>query len=168
LFLHSHPQLLQELRNLCKIWDEFHRQNSKMFDNQKEVLMSDRDEFGAFLVGFIVGGLSGAVVALLFAPQTGEETRALIKDKSIELRDKAQVSAEEAMARAEAAAADARARADEMAKQMRERGMQVVDDVRERGKSVVDDVRERGKSAMDAVRSKTNSQSDETGGTTAA
>ena len=61
--------------------------------------MSDRDEFGAFLVGFIVGGLSGAVVALLFAPQTGEETRALIKDKSIELRDKAQVSAEEAMTR---------------------------------------------------------------------
>ncbi len=48
-----------------------------MFDNQKEVTMNDRDEFGAFLVGFIVGGLSGAVVALLFAPQTGEETRAL-------------------------------------------------------------------------------------------
>ena len=37
--------------------------------------MSERDEFGAFLVGFIVGGLSGAVVALLFAPQTGTETR---------------------------------------------------------------------------------------------
>ena len=56
--------------------------------------MSDRDEFGAFLVGFIVGGLTGAVVALLFAPQSGEETRALIKDKSIELRDKATAEAE--------------------------------------------------------------------------
>ena len=76
--------------------------------------MSDRDEFGAFLVGFIVGGLSGAVVALLFAPQSGEETRALIKDKSIELRDKAQQTAEEALARAEATAAEARARADEL------------------------------------------------------
>ena len=72
--------------------------------------MSDRDEFGAFLVGFIVGGLTGAVVALLFAPQSGEETRALIKDKSIELRDKAQVSAEEAYARAEQLATDARRR----------------------------------------------------------
>ena len=60
--------------------------------------MSDRDEFGAFLVGFIVGGLTGAVVSLLFAPQSGEETRALIKDKSIELRDKAGVTAEEAIA----------------------------------------------------------------------
>lgn len=103
--------------------------------------MSDRDEFGAFLVGFIVGGLSGAVVALLFAPQSGEETRALIKDKSIELRDKAQVSAEEAIARAEAVAADARARADELTKQLRERGQVVVDDVRERGKSAMDAVR---------------------------
>ena len=77
--------------------------------------MSDRDEFGAFLVGFVVGGLTGAVVALLFAPQTGEETRALIKDKSIELRDKAQLTAEEAYAHAEQAARDARHRADELA-----------------------------------------------------
>ena len=66
--------------------------------------MSDRDEFGAFLVGFLVGGLTGAVVALLMAPQSGEETRALIKDKSIELRDKAQVTAEEALAKAKAEA----------------------------------------------------------------
>jgi gas vesicle protein len=153
---------LPEHRNFCKIWDKF-----QTFDNQKEVTMSDRDEFGAFLVGFIVGGLSGAVVALLFAPQTGEETRALIKDKSIELRDKAQVSAEEAMTRAEAAAADARARADEMAKQLRERSQQVVDDARERGKGVVEDVKERSKSAMEAVRSKVNKQMDETSGTTA-
>ena len=109
--------------------------------------MSDRDEFGAFLVGFIVGGLSGAVVALLFAPQTGEETRALIKDKSIELRDKAQITAEEAIARAEAAAADARARADDLARQLRDRGQGVYEDVRERGKSAVDAVRSKVKKA---------------------
>ena len=106
--------------------------------------MSDRDEFGAFLVGFIVGGLTGAVVALLFAPQSGEETRALIKDKSIELRDRASHTAEEALARAEAAAAEARARADELARQLRERGQAVYDDVRERGKSAVESLR-RGK-----------------------
>jgi gas vesicle protein len=117
--------------------------------------MSDRDEFGAFLVGFIVGGLSGAVVALLFAPQSGEETRALIKDKSIELRDKAQVTAEEAIARAEAVAADARARADDLARQLRERGHEVADTVRERGQT-----------AMDAVR-RTARKSDETSETTA-
>jgi gas vesicle protein len=129
--------------------------------------MSDRDEFGAFLVGFIVGGLSGAVVALLFAPQTGEETRALIKDKSIELRDRAQMSTEEALSRAEAMATDARARADELAKELRERGEGVVQDVRERGKGVVQDVRERGKGAIEAVR-KTTSRGDDSSESTAA
>ena len=103
--------------------------------------MSDRDEFGAFLVGFIVGGLTGAVAALLFAPQSGEETRALIKDKSIELRDRAQITAEEAIARAEAAAAEARARADELAKQLKARGEEVVATAKERGKGAVEAVR---------------------------
>jgi gas vesicle protein len=111
--------------------------------------MSERDEFGAFLVGFIVGGLSGAVVALLFAPQTGEETRALIKDKSIELRDRAQITAEEAIARAEAVAADARARADDLARQLRERGHEVVDTVKERGQGAVDAVRRTTRKAGD-------------------
>lgn len=103
--------------------------------------MSDRDEFGAFLVGFIVGGLTGAVVSLLFAPQSGEETRALIKDKSIELRDKASVTAEEALAKAEAAAAQARARADELAKQLKERGETVIGEVKTRGKTALEAVR---------------------------
>ncbi len=99
--------------------------------------MSDRDEFGAFLVGFVVGGLTGAVVALLFAPQSGEETRALIKDKSIELRDKAKMSAEEAYARAEAAAKEARARAEELAHEAKVRAEQLASEVRERGKGAL-------------------------------
>jgi gas vesicle protein len=97
--------------------------------------MSDRDEFGAFLVGFIIGGLAGAVVALLFAPQSGEETRALIKDKSIELRDRASQTAEEALARAEQVAADARTRAEELAREVRERGKSVVDAARKSRKA---------------------------------
>ena len=100
--------------------------------------MSDRDEFGAFLVGFVVGGLTGAVVALLFAPQSGDETRALIKDKSIELRDKAQVTAEEAYARAEAVAADARTRAEELTREAKARAEQLASEVRERGKGALE------------------------------
>jgi gas vesicle protein len=108
--------------------------------------MSDRDEFGAFLVGFIVGGLTGAVVSLLFAPQSGEETRALIKDKSIELRDKASVTAEQALAKAEAAAAEARARADELGKELRARGETVYAEVKSRGKTAIDSIRKGKKS----------------------
>jgi gas vesicle protein len=114
--------------------------------------MSDRDEFGAFLVGFIVGGLTGAVVALLFAPQSGEETRALIKDKSIELRDKAQLTAEETYARAEAAAKEARARAEELAHEAKVRAEELAHEARTRGEKFASDVKERSKSAIEAVR----------------
>ena len=107
-------------------------------------MSSDRDEFGAFLVGFIVGGLTGAVVSLLFAPQSGEETRALIRDKSIELRDRAAETAEDALARAEAAAAEARVRAEELAKQARMRAEELAREVRTRGEGALDAVRKSG------------------------
>jgi gas vesicle protein len=104
-------------------------------------MSSERDEFGAFLVGFIVGGLTGAVVSLLFAPQSGEETRALIRDKSIELRDRAAETAEEALARAEAAATEARARAEELGRQARMRAEELAKDLRTRGEGALDAVR---------------------------
>lgn len=73
--------------------------------------MSDSSDFGNFFAGFIMGGLIGAAVALLLAPQSGEETRMIIKDKSIELKDKAVEYGQDAKMRAEAAMVDARARA---------------------------------------------------------
>ena len=48
--------------------------------------MSERDNFGAFLIGFLVGGITGAVVSLLYAPKSGDETRTVIKEKAIELK----------------------------------------------------------------------------------
>jgi gas vesicle protein len=75
--------------------------------------MSDHDDFGAFLIGFVVGGVAGAVAALLLAPQSGEETRALIKDKSIELRDKAAEQADMVANRANEFAGQAKLRGKE-------------------------------------------------------
>lgn len=73
--------------------------------------MSDSNDFGNFFAGFIMGGLVGAAVALLLAPQSGEETRAIIKDKSIELKDKAVEYSQDAKVRAEQAMLDARTKA---------------------------------------------------------
>jgi gas vesicle protein len=44
-------------------------------------------EFGAFLAGFVIGGLVGAAVALILAPQSGSETRSQIAGKSHDLRE---------------------------------------------------------------------------------
>ena len=87
--------------------------------------MTERDgEFGAFIAGFMIGGMVGAAVALLLAPQSGEETRTIIHDRSIELKDKAAEKAESARAKAEAAAAEARTRADELAKLTQEKAIE--------------------------------------------
>ena len=99
--------------------------------------MAERDsDFGAFFAGFVIGGLVGAAVALLTAPQSGEETRTLIRDKSIELKDKATETVEEARQRAEELAEEARVRADELSKQARER----VDSAVKAGKKGAQDV----------------------------
>jgi gas vesicle protein len=50
--------------------------------------MSDRSGGGAeFFAGLVIGGLVGAALSLLLAPQSGEETRAQIRDKSLEYKD---------------------------------------------------------------------------------
>jgi len=109
--------------------------------------MSDRSEFSSFLVGFLIGGLTGAVVSLLLAPQSGEETRAVIKEKAIELKDKAAETAEEAYARAEAAAAEARARAEELAQLARERA----EELQKRGQVVLEEQKARFSNKTDSA-----------------
>ena len=49
--------------------------------------MSDNGgDFGAFLAGFVIGGLVGAATALIMAPQSGQETRTQIVQKGGEWR----------------------------------------------------------------------------------
>jgi gas vesicle protein len=80
--------------------------------------MSNRNgDFGAFVSGFIIGGLVGAAVSLLLAPQSGEETRTMIRDKGIELKDQVEQTASETRARAETLAKEARMKAEDLQKQ---------------------------------------------------
>ena len=47
--------------------------------------MSDNSsDLGAFLAGFVIGGLVGAATAIILAPQSGAETRAQISTKGSE------------------------------------------------------------------------------------
>jgi gas vesicle protein len=54
--------------------------------------MSDRSGGAEFFAGLVIGGLVGATLSLLLAPQSGEETRAQIRDKSLELKGRAEES----------------------------------------------------------------------------
>lgn len=101
--------------------------------------MAERDEFGAFMVGFIVGGLTGAVAALLLAPQSGEETRSVIKERAIELKDKASDTFEDVYAEAEAAALAAQHRLEELAAIAKKRA----EEIQRRGKVVLEEQKAR-------------------------
>lgn len=48
----------------------------------------EKSSFATFLVGFLSGAAIGAGLALLFAPQSGKETREKIKDTTEAIKDK--------------------------------------------------------------------------------
>src|SRR5690242_5909230 len=85
---------------------------------------------GYFLAGLVVGGLAGAAVSLLMAPRSGQETRNLLQQKGIELRDEANETAESAV------------------KQVRQKGQQISADIGEK----VGELKQRGQKLIDETR----------------
>jgi gas vesicle protein len=67
---------------------------------EEVVFMSDEGKGAEFLAGVIIGGLIGAAVGLLMAPQPGEETREQLREKGIELRERVVELSEEARKKA--------------------------------------------------------------------
>jgi gas vesicle protein len=113
--------------------------------------MAERDEFGAFLIGFIIGGLTGAAISLLMAPQSGEDTREYLKDQAIVLRDKAQETAQVTAEQVGTRAADVRSKAG---------------DIASKAKTNAEELRQRGQVALEEQKSRLanlrgNKQSDE-------
>ena len=49
----------------------------------------NRESTNGFFAGLILGAVIGAGVALLYAPQSGPETRRLVKEKALEVKEKA-------------------------------------------------------------------------------
>lgn len=54
-----------------------------------------KDNSGTIMVAFVIGALTGAAVALLFAPASGEETREFLNQKAREGKQKAREAMDE-------------------------------------------------------------------------
>lgn len=71
------------------------------------------------MLGFIVGGLTGAAVAFLYAPQSGEETRQILLDNSEKVKENALESIQEAQDMALEKLSVAQVRAEKTAQEAR-------------------------------------------------
>jgi len=101
--------------------------------------MSDNANSGpGFLAGLLIGALAGATVAMVLAPQAGEDTRDLLKAKAREASDRMRDAAEDLAKNSPVAPGDLLAR-----------GKQIVDDARTRLDAAVAD----GKDAAAHLRS---------------
>ena len=57
---------------------------------------------GKFIGGFAIGAIVGGIAGLLLAPQSGEETRDMLKEKGKDLSGKAKDAVSEIQTKAEA------------------------------------------------------------------
>jgi gas vesicle protein len=69
---------------------------------------------GGFFPGLLLGGLIGGTIALLTAPQSGKETRMMIRDRAVQVRGQVEGSLTQAGTRVKEIASEARQRADEI------------------------------------------------------
>jgi gas vesicle protein len=58
-----------------------------VYSNKREVKMN-KDTGGRFFAGLILGAIIGAAVGLLYAPKPGTETRRLLKEKALSIKEK--------------------------------------------------------------------------------
>jgi len=78
------------------------------------------------VAGMLVGGVVGAVTMLLFAPQSGEETRGQIQEKGIELLDQANEMMDDAMTQVRMDRKEIAVSGQEKAKELLEQGKALV------------------------------------------
>lgn len=91
-------------------------------------MSDDGGDVGAFMAGFVIGGLVGAATALILAPQSGAETWAQIAAKSDEMRRAGEHQYHEYRERAETAVSDASGKMQETSRYVQERARIVLDD----------------------------------------
>ena len=76
------------------------------------------------VTGLLIGGLIGAATALLMAPRSGEETRAEIRNKAMEYRDRTRDVVNETVSQAKSKAGDLKDGVVEKAEDLKRRGKQ--------------------------------------------
>jgi gas vesicle protein len=79
-----------------------------------------------FFTGLFLGGLAGAVTALLLAPQSGQETRQQLQDKATKLSEQTSAKVDDVVSQARTKKDEVRATLTEKAKELKKQGQEVL------------------------------------------
>ena len=120
-------------------------------------MSENNNDIGAFMAGFVIGGLVGAATALILAPQSGEETRTQIATRGADLRQAGQERLEDYRSVAGSAVQDARAKVVATSSNVQEQARIVLDE----GKSKVTDAVEKGKARVEEIAARTPADGNE-------
>jgi gas vesicle protein len=98
----------------------------------------DAVRLGGFLVGLLLGGVTGAGAMLLLAPQSGKRTRAKIQMKGDEVLDQANEIVEDAMAQARRRGRRIRTTVRKEADHLQQHGQDIFDEQMQRVSAIVE------------------------------
>jgi gas vesicle protein len=96
------------------------------FENEVEAMQHRTRPVKPVLGGFLVGSLIGVATALLFAPRSGEETRAEIRDRAVDLRDRTTDTVRDSVSQARSRAYELKDTVVEKAEGLKDRGKQTL------------------------------------------
>ena len=100
--------------------------HTKEIANEVEAIRQRTNPAKPILGGFLVGSVIGVATALLFAPRSGEDTRAEIRDKAVELRDRTTETVKDTVSQAKSKASELKDTVVEKAEQLKERGKHTI------------------------------------------
>jgi len=126
-------------------------------------MSEDGGEIGAFMAGFVIGGLVGAAAALLTAPQSGAETRAQIAAKGEELRRAGEEQFRHYEDVASAGWSDAQHRMKETGEQVQERARIILDEGKSKPSDAQEESKERVQEAADEIAEMTDNEKGDSG-----
>lgn len=111
------------------------KKHTKDFEHEFETLQHHTRPVKPILGGFLVGSVIGVATALLFAPRSGEQTRAEIRGRAMDLRDRTTETVRDTVSQAKSKANELKDTVAGKAEELKQRGKHTVnrklDDVSE-------------------------------------
>ena len=107
-------------------------------------MSDDRDSASGVILAFLLGGLAGAALAVLYAPRSGRETREILGERHRETAEKGRRMGEEALERGR-----------QLGEQAVEKGREIADDagaLMDRQREALERRRDRLAAAVEAGR----------------